>query len=304
MPRAPRLCALILLMLLASCGDSTPAPGGNDAEPPSPEAGTVEIGTISYKPLETVAEFRPLTDYLETQGLACEPVAATSVEDAVRMLREGELDVVIDSPVIVYHLSRQVPLEVPLRRSKGGVGSYHSVIFARRDSRLENVEDLRGRMVVFEDPWSTSGYFLPAGIITGRGLTLSPKEGPDEPVGIDEVGGVFALDEENIVLWVLTGRVAAGAVSNLDFEEYAGEQARELSVIVRSDPVPRHVVAVRADLPEETVATLLTTLTGMTDSPEGRAALAAFEETGEFRPLEDEATLREDLLEVLRALLP
>jgi phosphonate transport system substrate-binding protein len=48
-----------------------------------------------------------------------------------------------------------------LRRWKGGAAEYQSFIFTRRDNGINQLADLRGKTMVFEDPGSTSGYLMP-----------------------------------------------------------------------------------------------------------------------------------------------
>jgi phosphonate transport system substrate-binding protein len=48
-----------------------------------------------------------------------------------------------------------------LRRWKRGMAEYRSVIFTKTNGAINRLEDLRGKLLVFKDPESTSGYFLP-----------------------------------------------------------------------------------------------------------------------------------------------
>ncbi len=292
-------CALLALGPL-SCGDSSVVP-----ETTPPAEVVIELGTLGYNPLDTLRLYHPLCDYLSAQlreqRIRVEPACAVSVPHAIEMLREGSLDVVIDSPLILYHIARRVELDILLRRWKGGVANYHSVLVARNDSGISSLEQLKGRMVALEDSWSTSGYFLPAALLREAGLKLSQKSTPQEPVAADEVGTIFTLDEENIVVWVLTGRCAAGALSNLDFEEFRGAQAGEFKVLAESQVVPRHVVAFRKGLPAEIVETLCRQLVAMERSEEGLAVMEQFKKTTRFDRIENEAALRVRINTILDA---
>lgn len=295
-----RAACILLAALPLSCGDAPVPP-----EPAIQPEVVVELGTLGYNPLDTLRLFRPVCEYLSeelhAERIRVEPACAVSVPHAIEMLREGSLDVVIDSPLILYHIARRVELDIRLRRWKGGVASYRSLLVARKDSGISALEQLKGRMVAFEDPWSTSGYFLPAALLREAGLQLSTKTTPQEPVGADEVGTIFTLDEENIVVWVLTGRCAAGAVNNLDYEEFKGAQAAELKVLAESQTVPRQVVAFRRDLPDEVVDALVRALLAMENSEQGRAVLSAFKQTARFDAIEDEPQLRARVATILDA---
>src|SRR5688500_4799924 len=49
----------------------------------------------------------------------------------------------------------------------------HALIFTRTDGETKRLEDLKGKIIAFEDPESTSGYFLPKLFLTRKGFTLS-----------------------------------------------------------------------------------------------------------------------------------
>ena len=57
---------------------------------------------------------------------------------------------------------------------------------ALKDSGLNGVEDLVGKIVAFEEPHSTSGFVLPAGTLVQRGYRLRELDAPAQ-------GGVPSL---------------------------------------------------------------------------------------------------------------
>ena len=101
-----------------------------------------------------------------------------------------------------------------LRRWKGGMADYHSAIFTRKDGDVSRLEDLKGKMIAFEDAESTSGYFLPKVFLNKRGFKLSQKSQADAKVAENEIGYIFAQTQGRLMDLVLTKKVAAGAFSN------------------------------------------------------------------------------------------
>ncbi|QUS37013.1 phosphonate ABC transporter substrate-binding protein [Falsirhodobacter algicola] len=55
----------------------------------------------------------------------------------------------------------------------GSIG-YHSIGFARRDSGITSIEDMRGKVMGFGDPNSTSGYLIPNVEMTQAGIDMTP----------------------------------------------------------------------------------------------------------------------------------
>ena len=213
---------------------------------------------------------------------AAKVVVASSIEEMAAMLRTGQVDVYVDSPfptVVVSERSGAVPL---VRRWKKGRGDYQSTIFVRADSGIDTLEQLRGRTIAFEDEYSTTGYFLPLAGLLQSGLKLVHHTEISSQTTEDEVGFVFSEDDEATILWVLRGKVAAGALDASSLEKLAGPRAGELKALYESPEVPRQIVSYRPDLEPALVATIETTLVEMAQDEEGKTVLSRFENTTKF----------------------
>jgi phosphonate transport system substrate-binding protein len=172
-----------------------------------------------------------------------------------------------------------------LRRWKKGVAEYHSVIYARRDSGVESVKDLQGKMIGFEESFSTSGYFLPKNSLLSSGLKLKEYKDPRASVKPDEVGYVFAREDENAMTWVLRGKIVAAATGSTELDKLAGKDLANLKVIHQTVSVPRHIVSFRKDLDEKLAQKLREIMIGMEHSEEGKAVLAKWSNTTRFDDL-------------------
>ena len=53
----------------------------------------------------------------------------------------------------------------------GGYG-YYSVGFARKDTNIKNLDDMKGKIFAFGDPNSTSGYLIPSIEIPAAGYSM------------------------------------------------------------------------------------------------------------------------------------
>jgi phosphonate transport system substrate-binding protein len=162
------------------------------------------------------------------------------------------------------------------------VKEYSSVIFVRRDSNIDTIEDLKGKIVAFEEPFSTSSYFLPKATLMKEGLTLTEKKDFLSSVSATEVGYVFSGDDETTMVWVLRKRVSGGALHSTDFEQLAKDGISKLKVLAETINVPRHVVSHRADLNPELVAAIEKVLLNMDKDEEGKKVLKDFEKTAKF----------------------
>jgi phosphonate transport system substrate-binding protein len=195
------------------------------------------------------------------------------------------VDVFIDSPFPVIFVDQRSDLHILARRWKRRSAVYRGVLFARSDSGIDSVEALRGRMVAFGAPYSTSSFLLPKAELGIMGFELDPYQDAAASVPSGRIGYLFSDDAETTMFWVLKNKVAAGSVNRDYYQELAGIRAEELKIVHVTRELPRNLVAVRGDLEPEIGHLLLEVLLTLDRSAEGRQVLAAFEETVRFDEL-------------------
>jgi phosphonate transport system substrate-binding protein len=188
----------------------------------------------------------------------------------------------MDSPYPTYLIIRSGAAELFLRRWKGGAAEYRSIVFTKKDGGIARLEDLRGRIVAFEDIGSTSGYFLPKIFLQTRGLQLAEKPGLEAAVSADEVGYVFTHSTGKIVDLVLSKKAAAGAFSNEDYDRLDGKSRAALSVLAETENFPRNLVSIRSDLEPTLAYRLRKVLLSMHEDEEGRKILQKTDNTTKF----------------------
>lgn len=245
------------------------------------------IGSVHREAAAEIQKFSPLASYLRKQ---LQPegtnevriVVAQDVSQMGTLLRNGKVDLYIDSPFTSIAASLYSGSNFLLRRWKRGQAEYRSIIFAKKDSNLQRLDDLKGRVLAFEEPFSSSGYLLPKMALAQQGLKLVPKEDATNPLNREEVRYVFSLDDENTVVHVLRGKVSAGATDDQTYQRETQRYPNGLKVIYTTAFFPRHLVSCRADLSPKLATKIKQILIGMDQSPEGRSALKQFEETTKF----------------------
>lgn len=169
-----------------------------------------------------------------------------------------------------------------------GIAQYHSVVFVRRDSGIRSLQDLTGRVLAFEEGFSSSGYLLPRISLAENGVSLAALDSPRAEPPADETGFVFSGDDENTVEWVLRGHVDAGAMSHAGLKKRAGDDYSKLEIITRTENIPRHVVSAAPDTSDAFAGALRTALLHLDQSAPGRDVLKGFEKTAKFDPIPPE----------------
>jgi phosphonate transport system substrate-binding protein len=183
----------------------------------------------------------------------------------------------------------------------GGYG-YYSVGFARKDSGITSLEDMKGKVFGFGDPNSTSGYLIPS-------IEIPEATGASMDSG-DYFGEVkFTGGHEQTIVAVNNGDVDGGVtwadgLGNWEDGYNSGALRRavdaglvdmnDLVQIWQSKPIPEGPIVLRKDLPEDVKVKFTALMASATPLGEAPAAAVqsgcqASSEFPPFSPKEPEA---------------
>ncbi|MGK0290925.1 MAG: phosphonate transport system substrate-binding protein [bacterium] len=199
----------------------------------------LRLGMIASSPSKMIKRFSPLMKYLNSKGVpAGRIVVARTTKKMIKLFKAGKVDFMFESAYSIIQImdaTKAVPI---LIREKKGVRVYNSVIFVKKNSSIKRLRDLKGKVIAFEDPTSTSSYLLPRGILESAGLKLKKSR---RPVA-GKVAYYFSKDDVNTLAQVKAGRRAkAGGIKRTALKGKSEfRMLRPQSVYV-----PRHVVLVR-----------------------------------------------------------
>ncbi|GGK07512.1 phosphate/phosphite/phosphonate ABC transporter substrate-binding protein [Luteimonas terricola] len=268
------------------------------------EPGVLVLGRISDDPAAHYDQLKSLLDYVvpRMSDVGIREGRVLMARDAKQMesyLRRGRVDWVTETSASAMALEARARARPLLLTERSGVGAYHTVFIARRDSGITSLADLRGRSIAFQNPSSTSAYFVPAMELITLGLPMEILLSPfDRPVD-GSVGYLFARSEFNISTWVHKGLVDAGAFSNLDWESMQRmpeSYRRDLVAFHATDEYPRALEMVRGDLSPAVVERLREVLAGAANDPAASEALQRFFGTTRFLPIEGDTRRSLDVL--------
>ncbi|NTV64822.1 MAG: phosphate/phosphite/phosphonate ABC transporter substrate-binding protein [Oscillochloris sp.] len=288
---------LVLSIALTACAATTATPTAAPTSAPTlaPTAAltadqVIVLGDIDSQPTDQIERWQLLADYLGANlkefGISAGTVqVAPDMETMGSWLVAGEVDLTFES---IYPAMLQVtrfgssPL---LRQWKGGDAEYASIIFTRADSGVQTLADLRGQRLAFEQPSSTTAFFLPTVALIDAGLQPVALQQPDDSFPADAVGYLFSESDTNTIQWVISGKVVAGATSNQDYRDIPAETRQQLRVLYETPPVPRQLVLTRAGMAPQLRERIADLLIALGDQPEGARIREAFEETARFDAL-------------------
>lgn len=248
-------------------------------------ARTLTVGAITAEPAREFRIWNPLVRYLaarlEDDGVTTSKfVTARDSLEMARLMRNGAVDLFIDSALVALTVNESSESVFFLRKWKEGQADCHSVIFARADNTIDAMADLPGRRIAFTAADSSSSYIVPRLMIEQAGLRLVGMTRPGDKAPPEAVGFVFSGTDENTIFQVLAGHVDVGAVGAFEFRRIAGTKI--VRVIAESESLPCHVMSHRKGLPAAFVERIRDVLLGMDRTEAGRAALNAFDRTTRF----------------------
>jgi phosphonate transport system substrate-binding protein len=226
-------------------------------------------------------------------------VVASTPSELAKLLEQQKVDFYMESAYSTYIINDvEGAAKLLLRRWQRGKPEYQSLIFVNRNSGVNRLDNLRGKIIVFENPKSTSGYFLPKFFLLRKGFKLSEKSRLDAGATAAEIGYIFALSQEKLVNLVLTNQAAAGAFSDDDFAKLDDKAKAEIGILAQTERLPRYLVSIRKDLAPALADRLRAILLSMSEDEEGRKILQKTGETTKFDMLpEGEEGMRRRLLE-------
>jgi phosphonate transport system substrate-binding protein len=266
---------------------------------------TISLGLVSIAFQNEIEQhFRDFVQYVaaklspDTEG---QVIVASTALQMVKLLEQKKVDFYMESPYPTYLINRQGAAVLILRRWKGGVPEYRSLIFAKKGRGMTRLEDLRGKMIAFEDPGSTSGYFLPKILLLRKGFRVTEKSGADAKVAPQEIGYVFESADRTIIELVFDNQVAAAAMSDDDYSALGEEKRAAITILATSETLPRHLVSARRDLDRTVKNRVTEILLSMHEDEEGRKILQKTDSTTKFDLLPGgEPMARRKLIETFR----
>ncbi len=278
------ILSLLSVVACSTKNTTTPNEIAKATKPPTAQE-TIVLGDISDNPQKKIRRFQPLASYLAanlSQVDRGKVKIAPNIDIMIEWLKSGEVDLYIDSPYPAMLAINNAGAKPILRRWKKGSAEYLSLIFTMSDRNINSLSDLKGKIIAFDDPFSTTGYMLPLAKLLESGLNPLEKSLPNTSVPDNAVGYVFSYEDENSIEWLLSGKVAAAAMDNQSFDKLSAEIKEKAIVLAETEKIARNLVMVRGDLPPDQIDAISSILLEMDRTAEGKAVLEKFAQTTKF----------------------
>jgi phosphonate transport system substrate-binding protein len=262
MKRSVWLVALILLsvlsLALAGCG--------------TPELGTEDNPIVmSFVPSGDTQDIIASGDQIaqmitDKTGLVVEATVGTDFAAVREAMGAGQAHIGWLNTFNYILANEKYDVDVGLVTERFGSTTYVGQLNVRADSGITTLEDLKGKVMCWVDPNSTSGYIIPRIMLQANGID------PDT----DFAQTVEAGSHNNVITAVYNGDCDVGASyddARSSIEEDFPDVKDVVVVLATTTEIPNDSVAFYKDFPADTREQVVNALLEISGSEEGQAAL-------------------------------
>ncbi|MFV0293252.1 MAG: phosphonate ABC transporter substrate-binding protein [Paracoccus sp. (in: a-proteobacteria)] len=237
-----------------------------------------------------------LRKYAEEElGVPVKLFTPADYDGVIQGLLGGTLDMAIlgaSGYAKAYLTDPEAVEPVLVKTNLDGSSTYYSIGFARADSGVKSMDNLKGKVLGFGDPNSTSGYLIPA--------VEMPKAGYPVQPGAYFSDVKFTGGHEQTIVAVVNGDVAGGvtwADGQGEWEDGYNSGAlrkaadsgivdmNDIVEIWRSSPIPEGPVVLRKALPHDVKDKMTALMAGLVEKDQECAYGVASGETAGFAPV-------------------
>lgn len=230
--------------------------------------------------VELFVMFNPLAEYLTKEtGEKVSIVIPKDFEAFKGAVRTGQVNIGFANPLIYVQLKKEEYLE-PLALSlepKAGT-QFRGIIIARKDSRIETAQDLKGKRLVFVDKDSAAGYLFQMLLLKKAGLNIKK----------DFVLLPFAKKHDNVTMAVFNGAAEAGGIREDDLEKMKDKvNVSQIKIVGYTDYFPNWPMFATPGMNKETVAKIKAALLKLRPSDSQSEKVLGAAKLAGFAPVSD-----------------
>lgn len=230
-----------------------------------------------HNPVRLFGIYGPLIDYLDRNipGATFRLQASRNYEEFNRNLYARKFDFALSNP---YQTLNSLKYGYHVIAKMGDDNKTSGIILVRRDSKIREVSDLKGKKVAYPAATALSGTVMPQYYLHTHGLNINR-----------DIENLYVGSQESSIMNVYLGQVAAAATWPPLWESFQREHpemARELVLKWETEPTINNGVVARDDVPPEVAEQVARLLDNLHASEEGRTILARIP-LSRFEPADD-----------------
>lgn len=226
----------------------------------------VTFGIMSLaQPARILKQWQPFVDYVsEKSGYEIEIVIPRGFKKIKKKIANKHIDMFYTNSYVFYRLNQagKAIALAQMQNLEGNIMS-NSVIFARSDSGIDKLSDLKDKSMAFISPAGAGGYLAPRAQIFKEGMSTKT-----------DVKESFTKNLSSSIHKVLLGDVSAATMCGLNFKLMSKKvDTGELKIIATSEDYPENVIGARPEVATEIRDSIAKVIFGMSKDDEGKKIL-------------------------------
>ncbi len=217
-----------------------------------------------HNPKRLMEIYGPILDYINRQipeaDFRLEP--ARNYEEFEKKLYAGYYDLAMPNPYQTLRASRHV---YDVFAKMGDDADFRGIILIRRDSGINEIQDLKGKAIAYPAQTALAAAMLPQFYLHTHGLDVN-----------QDVENRYVGSQESAILNVLHGYTAAGATWPIPWKAFCAEYphlASQLEVKWETAPLLNNGWIARRNVPPSIVEQFKIQLLSLHESAEGRRVM-------------------------------
>jgi phosphonate transport system substrate-binding protein len=225
---------------------------------------------------------------------------ATDYRVLLASLERGLVDLAWVPPLGAARALRAGTITEVAVTMRNGSSSYLTGLIARKDSKLEEIGDLRGVRAAWVDRESASGYVVIRAALRAAGVKLT--EAFSEEVFVRSHAEVArAVAEQRVDVGATCFNFVSGTVeiARSGFKDHGGLRDEDVKLLAHAGPIPSDVVGAHKNMSSRMVATLQAALVEARPLAVHEAAKALVHADGFVRPTQEHREMLGSLLDLV-----
>lgn len=236
------------------------------AEPSADTVQPLRFGVLSIAPPSRIYKnWQPFTEYLSAKMQR--PITIVVPRGFKKMkgaVEQEEIDFFYINSHVFHRLKQEDRAigVLQMKNIKGDITS-QSEIFVRKDSGIQNIDQLKGQDIAYISPMGAGGYLAPRAYLMSHGVDSGA-----------ELKEHFTKNLSSSIHNVLLNDTAAGTMCGVNFNLMSKKMDMgELNIIAISDPYPENLIAARPTLDAPVIEKFKQVVINMASDPAGRKIL-------------------------------
>lgn len=230
-----------------------------------------------HNPAKLMQAYQPLVEYLNSQinGVRFDLEASRDYANFEEKFRQRKPELLLPNP---WQTLEAMKVGYHVVAMAGEAQDFKGLFVVRRDSKVRQPADLRGKAVAYPSPTALAACIMPQYFLHGYGINVNT-----------ELDNRYVGSQESAIMNAYLGKTAAGVTWPPPWRAFQKEhphEATELKVIWETESLINNSVMVRDDVPPELAQQVRALLLGLAGSAQGKAILAGME-TASFFPASD-----------------